>query len=69
MSMRSIRLIYDVPAKRGGRVKYLGGEQPQLGTITSSRYGRLKILLDGEKHSKWFHPRWMLRYLVENGGA
>ncbi len=64
-----IRSSYGVPAKRGGRVEYSGGKRTQLGTIKSARGGRLNILLDGDKYAKSFHPTWMLRYLVENGGA
>ncbi len=64
-----IRLSYGVPAKRGRRVEYSGGEQIRLGTIKSARGGCLNIMLDGDNYTQSFHPTWMLRYLVENGGA
>ena len=59
-----IRRSYAVPARRGGRVEYTGDRRgPQLGTITSARGGRLRICIDGEKHSRPYHPTWELRYL------
>lgn len=58
--MENIRLVYGVPAKRGGRVRYCDA----LGTITGSRNGRLLIRLDGDKNSRSFHPKWNIEFIV-----
>lgn len=64
MGMDWIRKTYGVPAKRGGRVVYSGGQDgPQLGTITASVGGHINIRIDGARHPATFHPTWMLRYL------
>jgi hypothetical protein len=62
MGMQYIRKSYQVPAKRGGRVLYLW-LGVKKGTIKSAQGGRLRILLDGEKHVRSFHPTWKLQYL------
>lgn len=62
--MDYIRRTYQVPAKRGGRVRYTGraaGER--FGTILSARGGYLRIRLDGDKHAGTYHPTWKLEYL------
>lgn len=69
MSLDYIRSYYSVPARRGGRVEYLGGGKPQLGTITGARGGHIKIRLDGHKHANPYHPTWALRYLDEKTDA
>lgn len=62
--MAQIREPRQVPAKRGGRVRYTGGQDgPRLGTIKSARNGYLMILLDGDKFARTFHPTWKLEYL------
>lgn len=65
MTIADIRRTRRVPAKRGMRVRYK--YEDRLGTITSARGGYLKILLDGDKFPKVFHPTWMLDYLGEDG--
>ena len=62
-SMNYIRSYYGVPARRGGRVRYYGGEVDQMGTIMSARGGYLRIQLDGHGKSFNFHPTWKLEYL------
>lgn len=57
-----IRKTYGVPAKRGGRVEYTGQGKAVQGTITGARNGHLLIRLDGQKHSRPYHPTWELRY-------
>ena len=54
---------YSIPAKRGGRVRYTGGESVKTGTITSARDGYLRIRLDGENQPRSYHPTWELEYL------
>ena len=66
MSMKYIRKIYAVPAKRGGRVEYTGEGRPELGTITSANGAHLNVRLDGVKHIMPFHPTWKMRYLPAN---
>ena len=51
MGMDYIRADYGVPAKRGARVKYTGGVDAALGTITGSLGHYLRIRLDGSKRS------------------
>ena len=63
MSMKWIRKSYNVPAKRGGRVKYTYPDPPKYGTIKSAKYGYLRILMDGEKFILPYHPTWELEYL------
>lgn len=63
MGFDYIRKTYSVPAKRGGRVEYMGDGCSKLGTIKSASGAHLMILLDGSKHAMPFHPTWELRYL------
>lgn len=51
MSMQYVRSYYGVPAKRGGRVTYLG----RPGRITSADH-RLRVRLDGDTFSSIIHP-------------
>lgn len=67
MSMEQIRRSRRVPAKRGKRIRYT--HEDRLGTIKSARGGYLRILLDGDRHPKTFHPTWMIDYLDDNGDA
>jgi hypothetical protein len=63
MSLDYIVRSYGVAAKRGGRVRYTGGKEPRLGTITGASDGHLSIRLDGEKHANPYHPTWEIEYL------
>lgn len=63
MSMDYIRGYYKVPAKRGGRVEYFGGNALKRGTITGARGHRILIRLDGDDFPTVFHPTWKIRYL------
>lgn len=66
MSMDAIRKRYDVPARRGMRVKYCEGGDTLLGTITSARNGRINVRLDKyPKAPMPFHPTSGLTYLQE----
>lgn len=65
MTMQYIRDTYKVPAKRGGRVIYQGNGKDAKGVITGSDGARLRIRLDGDKHSCIFHPTWKIQYLTE----
>lgn len=57
-NMERIRLGYQVPAKRGGIIKFEG----KRGVIVGSRNQYLRVLLDGEKKSKLLHPTWFVTY-------
>ncbi len=57
-----IRKTYSVPAKKGGRVLYLGRWE---GTITGARDGRVLIRLDDSTPSCPYHPTWELEYLED----
>lgn len=63
MSLAWVRKNYGVPAKRGARVIYSGGETAVPGTVRSARYGKVYIQLDGTSQSRPFHPTWKLSYL------
>lgn len=67
MSMDYIRRTYSVPAKRGGRIQYDGGDPhdgPQLGTITSATTsGHLRVRFDGQRSTHKLHPTWAVQYL------
>ena len=65
MSMDYIRSVYNVPAKRGGRVEYTHPKPSRFGTIVRADGARLRIRLDGDKHADVYHPTWELRYLPE----
>ena len=67
--MAQIRHNRGVPAKRGMRVRYRGGDRPQTGVIKSARGGYLKIVLDGESHRGTYHPTWKLDYLGNDGSV
>lgn len=58
-----IRTNYQVPAKVRGRVRYTGGKEPRLGTITAASGNYLMIRLDGDKRSGLYHPTWCIEYL------
>lgn len=65
MSIAQIRESRNVPAKRGGRVRYTGSADgaPRDGVIVGGRNGYLQIRLDGDKHAGNYHPTWKLEYL------
>ena len=64
MTMYAIRKRYAVPAKRGGRILYLGSHGDKLpGRITGSQGYRLRIRLDGSCRPGIFHPTYNLTYL------
>lgn len=62
MSMSYIRRYYNVPAKRGKRIKY----KDKSGRITGAAGPHLRVLLDGEKKSKICHPTWQIEYVQES---
>jgi hypothetical protein len=66
MSMEYIRDAYGVPAKRGGRVKFTGGDAETTGTITGARGHYLRIRLDGHKRTMSYHPTWEIEYTAPN---
>lgn len=68
-NMERTRKWYGVPAKRGGRVAYLGSGKRELGTIKSAKDCRLRVLLDGHKHTVYLHPTWELEYLAKRGAG
>lgn len=62
MSFEHINKTYGLKARVGGHVCYSGGEEPKEGTITGVRGQYVRILLDGDKKPKNFHPTWELEY-------
>ncbi|MCK5307002.1 MAG: hypothetical protein KAJ73_00185 [Zetaproteobacteria bacterium] len=66
MSIEDIRDRYGVPAKIDGRVRYTGDPgETKDGTIRWRRGSYLVILLDGDDHTRLFHPTWKLEYLED----
>jgi hypothetical protein len=57
-----IRDRYNVPAWRGGRIVYSGGQVLQGGVIVGFRDGYLRIRLDGEQAVRSYHPTWRIAY-------
>lgn len=55
-----VRERYGVPAKRGMRV--IADGKP--GRITSGAGHYIRVLIDGDKHSSYWHPTWNMEYLV-----
>ena len=67
MSMKWVRDTYGVPAKRGGRVHFAWPpESPSDGTIVGTDAGRLRVRLDGRKHTTILHPTWNVTYEETN---
>ena len=64
MSLKNIRKAYNVPAFRGMRVR-VSSPRPagQTGTITTSDGPYIRILLDGAKKSRRYHPIDRAEYL------
>lgn len=66
MSAEYVRRYYGVPAKRGGRIRFLyNGERE--GTITSFDGQYLRVRFDGETRSERLHPTWKVDYLDNDG--
>ena len=63
--LQYINNSYGLNAKRGDRVLYTGGKTPRYGTITGAKNGHLCVRLDGQKHSKPYHPTWELKILKD----
>jgi hypothetical protein len=64
MSLQYIRDYYKVPAKRGGRIRFLDFKGLHVeGTITGAEMGRLRVRMDGESMIGTYHPTWQLEYI------
>jgi hypothetical protein len=68
MSMDYIRRTYNVPAKRGGRIKYTDSKGYEFfGRITSAIDGYLRVLVDdrvpGYRNRLILHPTFNVEYL------
>ena len=72
MSMDYIRNAYGVPARRGARLLFIGGNpdpesddkvKTQSGTIVGSRGQYLRVRMDGESRIRTLHPTWRIEYL------
>lgn len=61
MSMKHIRQVYGVPAKRGGRVLYRG---LWFGMITGSDGPYIKVRMNGGNRSHLYHPTDHMEYLT-----
>ena len=64
-NMERTRKWYGVPAKRGGRIAYTGGDGRVLGTIRSAKNCRIRVQLDGMSRTVILHPTWEVEYLQE----
>lgn len=63
MSFDYVRDYYRVPARKGVRVEYTGGETPKAGTIVGVKGAYIMVKLDGQSHAGPYHPTWEIRYL------
>ena len=62
--MKYIRDTYNVPAKRGGLIRFKDSNgNVWEGKITSAFYGRLRVKLNGLKYRSVLHPTWNIEYL------
>lgn len=70
--MDYIRRTYGVPARRGLRFLFIGGNpdpesddkvKTRAGTIVGSRGQYLRVRMDGEAHIRTLHPTWRIEYL------
>jgi hypothetical protein len=66
MSLEYIRKTYDVPAKRGTRVKFTpdSRDKPEFGKIVGAKAGVLRVRMDGSKRTTFCHPTWQIEYLA-----
>jgi hypothetical protein len=69
--MEYIRKNYGVPAKRGMRVRSTDPNhgQHREGVIVGSTGARLRVWMDGEDCSLYFHPTSHLTYLNPDGSV
>lgn len=69
MSLEYIRSTYNVPAKRGGRIRYTDSQGVIFNcTIKSARGGLLRVLVDdrvpGYRGRLLLHPTWHVEYIA-----
>jgi hypothetical protein len=60
-----LRNAYGIPAKKGMRVKLKKAYfniPSDGGVITGAKHAYLRIRVDGEKHSRFFHPTYGVIY-------
>ena len=55
-----VKARYRVPVKRGVRVRVFDGRE---GRVTSGAGNYIRVRLDGEKRSGYWHPTWEMHYL------
>lgn len=66
MTMAYIRDYYQIPAKRGARIRwryYRKGPQADEGTIVGSQGQYLRVRFDGSPRIVSLHPTWEIEYL------
>jgi len=68
MSFKYIRDTYCVPAKRGGRIKYIDHHGTEFYcTIKSTINGKLRVLVDDRipnyRGRLILHPTWNIEYI------
>lgn len=64
-SIAYLRSAYGIPAKKGMRVKLKKAYfniPSDGGVITGAKHAYLRIRIDGEKHSRFFHPTYGVIY-------
>lgn len=64
-SIAYLRSAYGIPAKKGMRVKLKKAYfniPSDGGVITGAKHAYLRIRVDGEKHSRFFHPTYGVIY-------
>ena len=74
MTLEYIRRAYEVPARRGGRVRYTNGQGVVLNcTIKSAKGSHLIVAVDdkanGQRNRMKLHPTWQVEYVQETGSG
>lgn len=74
MSLEYIRQAYEVPARRGGRLRYTNGQGVVLNcTIKSAKGSHLMVEVDdkasGQRNRMKLHPTWQVEYVKEAVGG
>ena len=69
MSMEYIRTMYNVPAKRGGRIRITHCDGTvEYSTITGTNNPHLRVRIDGQKAFSYFSPYLEYRIPLTIGG-
>ena len=63
MGMANIRAEYQVPAKRGSRIRLFGGKNDEYGTVVAAAAGHIRVRMDNDGKIRSLHPAREIEYL------